>query len=252
MSSIKTIYFLVIVVIAFNCNKREIIDDSLGVRNVIVELNHKVGNQNFVIGNSNTNAFGEAYTLNRFQYYISNVQMVNTGNNNTEKEMDSYHLIDATSTTNNKFNFSVNNSFNAISFIIGVDSLRNVSGAQTGALDPLNGMFWTWNSGYIMAKMEGSSPASPESNKELTFHIGGYSGINSAIRKITLPFPAGTTNTSVGGNCKISIDVDINKWFNGAHNVKIADGGLAMSISDRTKKFADNYATMFSIKTVTN
>jgi hypothetical protein len=46
-----------------------------------------------------------------------------------------------------------------IRFLLGVDSARNVSGIQTGALDPARGMFWTWNSGYVMAKIEGSSPS---------------------------------------------------------------------------------------------
>jgi hypothetical protein len=35
----------------------------------------------------------------------------------------------------------------AIKFLLGVDSLKNVSGIQTGALDPAKGMFWTWNTG---------------------------------------------------------------------------------------------------------
>ena len=48
--------------------------------------------------------------------------------------------------------------YNSLSFLLGVDSMHNVSGAQTGALDPANDMFWTWNSGYVMAKMEGASP----------------------------------------------------------------------------------------------
>ncbi|WP_316930094.1 MbnP family protein, partial [Hymenobacter sp. IS2118] len=34
--------------------------------------------------------------------------------------------------------------YQSVSFTVGVDSARNVAGAQTGALDPNNGMFWTW------------------------------------------------------------------------------------------------------------
>jgi hypothetical protein len=59
-------------------------------------------------------------------------------------------------------------------FMIGVDSARNNSGAQTGALDPTNGMFWSWSTGYIMAKFEGTSAQSPAAANALKFHIGGF------------------------------------------------------------------------------
>jgi hypothetical protein len=244
---------LITVVFFTACKPVEIDDSQLGVRNIKIELAHRTGVQNFAIGVPNVNTFGETYTLNRFQYYISNVALINTNTNKEEKEMESYHLIDADNVASTKFNFSTNwNNYNALVFYVGVDSLRNVSGAQTGALDPLNGMFWTWNSGYIMAKMEGSSPVSTEANNELLFHIGGYSGINNAIRKVVLNFPNGSINTPIGGTCLIKLNVDINKWFNGVHNIKIADGALAMSVSSRTKNFADNYATMFTVESVVN
>jgi hypothetical protein len=243
---------LLFALILTSCKRNETDDSQLGVRNIKVILKHKVGPQDFAIGSFYNNSFGETYKLNRFQYYISNVSLINTTNNIEEKEIESYHLIDANDAGSLNFNFSVNrSSYNAIVFYMGVDSLRNVSGAQTGALDPLNGMFWTWNSGYIMAKMEGSSVASSEPNNELIYHIGGYSGINKAVRKVVLPL-GNPINTKMGSTCNITLNVDINKWFNGVHPIKIVEGGLAMSVSDRTKKFADNYATMFAVQGVVN
>lgn len=249
-----TIFFVVLIILFFaSCKDEEIDDSELGVRNVKIEFLHKAGVQNFTIGTPYTNSFGESYTLNRFQYYISNVALLKTTTNQLGKEMESYHIIDAGNASSSTFNFDVNKGdYNALVFYVGVDSLRNVSGAQTGALDPLNGMFWTWNSGYIMAKMEGSSPASTEPSNELVYHIGGFSGANNAIRKVVLNFPNGAMNTPMGGTCTIKLNVDINKWFNGVHNMRIADGGFAMSVSDRTKRFADNYATMFNIQSVVN
>jgi hypothetical protein len=57
-------------------------------------------------------------------------------------------------------------------FLLGVDSLTNVSGAFGGDLDPTNGMYWTWQSGYINMKLEGRSSAAPKGRFEL--HLGGY------------------------------------------------------------------------------
>ncbi len=246
--------FTCIISLFLSCKKKVTDNSQLGNVKINVELNHKTGNQNFIIGTSNTNTFGEVYTVNKFQYYISNVALINTANTTIDQnEAESYHLIDAAIVASQKFSFTINRKdCNAIVFFVGVDSLRNVSGAQTGALDPLNGMFWTWNSGYIMAKMEGNSTASTEPNNELLYHIGGYSGAYKAIRKVVLPFNNGAINTITGGTCTIKINVDVNKWFNGVHLIKIADGGFAMSVSDRTKNFADNYATMFSVTSVVN
>lgn len=94
-------------------------------------------------------------------------------------ELNSYHLINEEGTASKSFSFFVMpTQYNSLSFLIGVDSLKNVSGAQTGGLDPLNGMFWTWNTGYIMFKMEGNSPSSSVVNNKIEYHIGGFSGAN--------------------------------------------------------------------------
>ena len=38
----------------------------------------------------------------------------------------------------------------------GVDSQTQVLATRPGALDPIHGMYWTWQSGYIQWKMEGA------------------------------------------------------------------------------------------------
>lgn len=57
---------------------------------------------------------------------------------------------------------------------LGVDSLTNVSGALGGDLDPTKGMYWSWQSGYVNFKIEGSSPACPARKNRFQFHVGGY------------------------------------------------------------------------------
>lgn len=70
---------------------------------------------------------------------------------------------------------------------IGVDSLTNMSGAQGGDLDPLLGMYWTWNSGYINVKIEGHSPALSTRKGEFKLHLGGFLHPNQSYQEITLP-----------------------------------------------------------------
>jgi hypothetical protein len=56
-------------------------------------------------------------------------------------------------------------------YVLGVDSARNNSGAQTG---------------YIFLKAEGESPQSPD--QSFAFHLGGFKGINNIITHKTSTF----------------------------------------------------------------
>ncbi len=250
----KGIFYFVILICITSCENNEIDDAQLNTnRTVKIIFNHKVDNAIFAQNTNYVNAFGEAYTINKFQYYISNVKMHKLDNSIQQNEAESYHLINAADPTTQNFSFVTNSGeYDAITFYIGVDSLRNVSGAQTGALDPLNGMFWTWNTGYIMAKLEGSSLASTSPNNAITHHIGGFKSIDNTVKKITFSLPNGAINTPVNGTGEITIEANLSKWFNGVHNMKIADVSFNMSTGANAIKFADNYATMFKLVSVIN
>jgi hypothetical protein len=129
---------------------------------------------------------GDSISLTQFNYYISNIQLVNKSGE-VWKEADSYHLIKVGSSplVELKLKDIPTGEYTAIRYTIGVDSVRNVSGAQEGALDPKEGMFWSWNTGYIFIKIEGTSPSSSDNNK-ITFHIGGFNratGNNALVEK---------------------------------------------------------------------
>lgn len=199
-----------------------------------------------------TNPFGEQYTISKFKYYISNVAIAFSEGVFTENE--SYHLIDERNPGSFSFGVLIPvNTYQSLLFMLGVDSLKNVSGAQTGALDPLNDMFWTWNSGYVMAKMEGYSPQSKVVNNKVEFHIGGFSGPYSVLKKIKLNFPAGRTlDIQEGRTSEIIIETDFDKWWQQPNDLKITDNPVCTTPGELAKKIADNYSKMFSIKNILN
>lgn len=199
-----------------------------------------------------TNPFSETYRVRKFKYYISNVAVAFP--DGIYKEIDSYHLIDESKTSSLSFIFSADpNRYHSLMFMLGVDSLKNVSGAQTGPLDPLNDMFWTWNSGYVMAKLEGSSPQSKVVNNKVEFHIGGFSGEDNVLKKILLNFPAGTTlDIREGRTSEIIIEADLDKWWQHPNDLKISGNPVCTTPGALAKKIADNYSNMFSIKQVLN
>lgn len=199
-----------------------------------------------------TNSFAETYTVSRFKYYISNVGLNSSYDFYNENE--SYHLVDAANAASKSFSFQAKaNAYFSLALTIGVDSLRNVSGAQTGALDPTNDMFWTWSTGYIMAKFEGNSPFSSQVNNKVEYHIGGFSGPNNVLQKLTINIPAGKSlNIREGKTSEIFISADLDKWWQNPNNLKIAVNPVCTTPGTLAKQISDNYAGMFTITDVIN
>ncbi len=199
-----------------------------------------------------TNPFGETYSVSKFKYYISHFSLASVQGFINEDE--SFYLVDESKPDPLHFSFTVGvGNYNSLNFMLGVDSLHNVSGAQSGALDPLNDMFWTWNNGYIMAKLEGHSPQSKIVNNKLEFHIGGFMGENKVLKNITLHFPPGKIlNIQQGKTSEIVIEADIDTWWQHPNDIKIAEHPVCSTPGALAKKIADNYSKMFSIKNVVN
>ncbi len=195
------------------------------------------------------NPFKEKYTVSKLRYYVSNVCLKNVSE--TFKENNSYHLIDESKEESQSFSFTIpEGRYNSLHFLLGVDSLHNVSGAQTDALDPANDMFWTWNSGYVMVKMEGSSPASKVVNSKYEFHIGGFSGQYNVLKEVVFNLPSTTTVFKAGHSYTFVIDADINTWWQNPHDIKIADHPVITTPGINAKNISDNYANMFHLEKV--
>ena len=198
-----------------------------------------------------TNPFGESYTISKLRYYVSNI--VIGGNQYMTAEKNSYHLIDEAQPGSKRFLIPVKpGKYESLTFLIGIDSLHNVSGAQTGAMDPLNDMFWTWHTGYVMAKMEGHSKSSLLANNVFEYHIGGFEGGNSVLKKLTLKFPMNESyNVAAGKTLEIIVEADINEWWHGKQNIRIAVTPTVTSPGLLAKNISDNYAKMFVVQQAT-
>ena len=193
-----------------------------------------------------SNPFAEDYTVSTFKYYISNLFF--TTNKKKIVVKNRYYLIDEKNIDgNNILLFVPPGNYSLVSFLLGVDSLKNVSGAQSGALDPTNDMFWTWNTGYVMIKLEGSSAASKVVNNKIEYHIGGFAGDDNVLRKIKLPV---NINIKKGTLTQIIIEADINTWWQIPNNISIAINPVCTSPGALAKKFANNYSKMFSVKKI--
>jgi hypothetical protein len=217
---------------------------------VLLHFSASNGEDSIIASQEYTTPFSETFSVTRFRFYIHNVSLVSLISSPVNSN---HYLLDLVPANTNTVSVSFPaGQYSAIRFTIGVDSLRNFSGAQTGVLDPANGMFWTWNSGYIMAKLEGNSGFAATPDNKFEYHIGGYSGAESVIRSIELPFPSGSGEFVENGSNTINIKADLRKWFQGDFELKIADNPVISTPGELAVKLANNYRDMFSVISVRN
>lgn len=220
-----------------------------------LEFKHEVSGVPLVFGTKYTNANGDTFTVSKFNYYISNI-IFKKEDGTTYAEPESYHIVKHSVASTQAI--TVKNvpagSYQSVSFMLGVDSARNVSGAQTGDLDPVKAsdMYWSWSSGYIFLKLEGSSPQSGDPSKFITYHIGGYGGVNKTQRNFNISFNSSAAKVSESQTPNIQFVTDVNELFDTPNKLNFAQDFSRISAGAGAKKYADNYADMIRLKAVNN
>lgn len=119
------------------------------------------------------------------QFYISDLRVQS---NSTWKEVSNskYRLVDLENPSSLIFEITDSIPIEKLKFGLGVDSVTNVSGAFGGDLDPTNGMYWSWQSGYINVKIEGRSEVLQTRKNVFQYHLGGYSPPFNCYQSIVL------------------------------------------------------------------
>ncbi|MBL0253871.1 MAG: hypothetical protein IPQ27_02450 [Chitinophagaceae bacterium] len=228
MNKYATLY--IVLLFAFCCpvQSQEIIDKKTVIHFVPIANGKPVQPDSIY-----QNAFGETYSVSKLKYYLSNFSI-------GSKVDAGIYLIDAFAADSVILQLPLN-AKGILHFQLGVDSMYNCSGAQSGALDPLNGMFWTWNTGYINFKLEGYSAFSSTNIKNIEYHIGGYAGENKTMRKIQLPYslPKKTQD--------IYIQFNLDNFWKSSSAFKIAELPVITSPGKNAKTVADNFSALFSI-----
>jgi hypothetical protein len=190
------------------------------------------GNSTLVMNDSLYNSGSDSIRFETLKFYISGIELTDQ-DKLTWKEEKSFHLIDASDEKSLRISLSnvPAHSFNKIKFNLGIDSTTNVSGAMGGDLDPVKGMYWTWQSGYINFKLEGKSNVCKSGNHEFQFHLGGYQFPFNSLQTITLVLPMDKQSTVVIDMEKIINAID---FENGSHIM--SPGNDAMLLSQKISR----------------
>jgi hypothetical protein len=199
------------------------------------------------------NVANQDYSISMFKYYISNVKLKKQ-DGSYYAVPESYFLIDAKSSPDELITLLniPEGSYIGISYMVGVDSTHNVSGAQTGTLDKANSMFWDWNTGYIFLKLEGSSPQSSDTvGRILQYHIGGFRNTTNtnALQTINLDFGTSVLNVTKVGTPKVHIMVEASKV---ADNIDFSTTPEVHMPGASAIKISQSYANMFRFDHVHN
>lgn len=191
---------------------------------------------------------GETFEPRVFKFYCGQLSGQNA-RQLIQSTGDAYFLADAATpaTMNIKTRIAAG-TYQSFQFLLGVDSARNVSGVQSGALDPYKGMFWTWNSGYIFAKLEGRSPDATTPNNLVEYHIGGFRVPFNAAQTIRLQVADGAPlQLKAGQTIILDIDVELEKWFTGNYPLSIAANGVCMTPGELAWNISRNFSGLFTV-----
>ena len=140
--------------------------------------------------------------------------------------------------------------YTEVTFTIGVDGSQINQGAQTGALDPANMMFWSWNSGWIFVAFEGTSPQSTETDDALVYHTGGYksdpanANLVNNLRTKTLAFGE-TAQVEKGREATGHILFDVAKLFASPNQIDFSTNAVRHNPAS-CQTVADNYVNAFT------
>lgn len=190
------------------------------------------------------NELGQTFTVTKFKYYISNIHL--TRDDGKEFVSKEFFLVNEEDEISKQIvmNDVPDGNYTSITFTIGVDSLHNCSGLQQGALDPVNGMFWAWNTGYIFLKLEGKSSQSKSPGNIFEYHIGGFREPNNCIREIKLAI--GNVQLANRNTTSLKIKVDVAEILKSPTTINFSELSSVTDFHNATM-VADNYKDMFSL-----
>ncbi len=102
-----------------------------------------------------------------------------------------------------------------------------------------------------MAKLDGTYTNGAISALNFAYDIGGFITGENVTRQVSLSLPTTLVLKSTATS-ELVLSADVNAWFKGANDVKLAIDPFSLNSGPLAMKIADNYARMFSVIEVKN
>jgi len=181
---------------------------------------------------------GDSIQFNKVRFYITDFKF-DLAKNTQQEIINNAVLVDAfdEKTLLKTLKIPLNRKEGGLQFSLGISGDLSESGALSGDLDPTNGMYWAWQSGYINMKIEGVSPSCPTRKNKFTFHIGGFQKPYPTIRSLSFPIKENQK--------EITLVVDVATFLN---EVDLKENHSVMIPGEKASKLADLSVKMFDVK----
>ena len=187
-----------------------------------------------------TNTVGQNYSVQTLRYLISDITL--HAKNGTNILLDEVHFI--TISDPSTFNLDIQDlnsaNYTAISFTMGLDSLKNITDNY------LNESFFpsfSWpeflGGGYHYMQLEGKF------NTDTTFyntHTGGTNGLDFSFTK---NFPI--TLNIANANTTVIINMEINNWYCNPNTITLTTDGIMDNANKQALLQANGIANVFSV-----
>ena len=200
-----------------------------------IKFNPSFGESKLVLDSTYQLNTTDSIQITALRFYISGIELLEK-NKTVWKDVVQFHLMDAFNEKTLLVNIPSNISYTKLKFYLGIDSLTNVSGALGGDLDPTKGMYWTWQSGYINFKLEGTSNICKTRHNEFQFHLGGYQYPNNNLQTVFI---------DAVSKQNIEVGIDIQKIIN---QINLAQQHHIMSPGQEAMDFSEKVINSLSIK----
>ena len=182
-------------------------------------------------------------TINKLDYFISNITLRKADGSLGFTEPSSYHLVSLAGNGDATINLSTvpAGEYASLECYIGVDNVRNQSLDIIGDINPTNGMAWDWEIGYKFLRLEGGCSKGALS-KPLVWHIG----LNENFKKVKINLPQGKVVQNQ--TQKISVLANVDRLIVGTEVLlPLVDNNDIMLDKAKAAKVAANYASGFLV-----
>ncbi len=240
------LFIFILILSFFSCEKKE----NIASANLKLDFANLMNNSPLTLQTARyANTAGNSFSIDKFQYYISNIRLKNTQTGQTFTESESYHLLERKAGSHIDEILIKNvpvGQYNQLEFAVGIDKASNLSTDQVGDLDPSNDMAWDWKTGYKFLLLEGSSFAQTGERRGMVIHIGSDENYRTINLKVS---PLQNLSLEEGKSTTVSINVEVSKLFN-APNVIDVEKNRTIMFGGISGQVADNYVDMFSIQRI--
>ena len=218
-SSLFTVLFaLAALMLLSSCTEEE----ETQLASYALHFEHMVQQEKLEFNKVYQNTEGQAYTVQAFKYYISNISLENSKTGERHFIPDSYHLMQETGTGSARIILQniPRNEYDKIHLAWGIDAVKNTSLDNRGDLDPANEMAWNWNTGYKFLLLEGRLQPS---DRPMVYHIG----FDHNFREWSFDLPENVSLKELH-QARFDFEVKLDQVLEGVHPIDIEQNNNVM------------------------